>query len=253
MQGLRSCGVHGRPPRQLGAAQRAPHAPALWVLLQDDHTSLCLEHCLLHVGISLMAGRLDMTDCQIKCTGDSLWTHPDTTLVMRRQAGVALPAQRRLAGGGGPGLRLFFSRPKHADAGAQRGCCSRPAGCRLARAAGMFAPSSAPQVLLCRRCGPGDGAEQHGGHPGLLHVGLRAWPAAGVLRGAAPGGAGRAHQRGAPAAHGGGQRGAAGGRHRGGAGAGCREAARLGEQPEPGTRKLACNASGAGSRAESAC
>lgn len=52
--------------------------------LKDDHTSLCLEHCLLHVGISLMAGRLDMTDCQIKCTGDSLWTHPDTTLVMRR-------------------------------------------------------------------------------------------------------------------------------------------------------------------------
>ncbi|KAL4445841.1 hypothetical protein ABPG77_009040 [Micractinium sp. CCAP 211/92] len=52
--------------------------------LKDDHTLLSLEHCQLHVGISLMAGRLEMTDCEVKCTGDSLWTHPETTLIMRR-------------------------------------------------------------------------------------------------------------------------------------------------------------------------
>lgn len=52
--------------------------------LKDEHTCLRLEHCQLHVGISLMAGRLEMTDCEVKCTGDSLWTHPETTLVMRR-------------------------------------------------------------------------------------------------------------------------------------------------------------------------
>lgn len=52
--------------------------------LQGPNTRMVLERCLLHVGISLMAGRLDATDCTIKGSGDSLLAEPGTTLVLRR-------------------------------------------------------------------------------------------------------------------------------------------------------------------------
>lgn len=101
----------GKPAALLAAVERQLGPCQLWsmfncpVLLrpQDEHTCLRLEHCQLHVGISLMAGRLEMTDCEVKCTGDSLWTHPETTLVMRRQARCRAAASG--AGVAGPSAR----------------------------------------------------------------------------------------------------------------------------------------------------
>ncbi|PSC67871.1 hypothetical protein C2E20_8525 [Micractinium conductrix] len=48
------------------------------------NTRLTLERCTLHVGMSLMAGRLEMSDCTVKCSGDSLFTYAGTELVMQR-------------------------------------------------------------------------------------------------------------------------------------------------------------------------
>lgn len=52
--------------------------------LAGPSTRMVVDRCTLHVGVSLMAGRLDMVDSTVKCSGDALLAFPDTTLVLRR-------------------------------------------------------------------------------------------------------------------------------------------------------------------------
>lgn len=44
--------------------------------LKGPNTRMVLERCKLGVGVCLMAGRLDMSDCVVKGTGDSLQSYP---------------------------------------------------------------------------------------------------------------------------------------------------------------------------------
>lgn len=47
-------------------------------------TRMVLRHCLLHVGLSAMKGRLEVEDSCVKCSGDSLFATADATLALRR-------------------------------------------------------------------------------------------------------------------------------------------------------------------------
>lgn len=47
-------------------------------------TRMLLRHCLLHVGLSGMKGRLEVEDSCVKCSGDSLFATADATLALRR-------------------------------------------------------------------------------------------------------------------------------------------------------------------------
>ena len=101
------CMLHGKmplgPPSVADAAAAAADPASAMLrrscLAQGPDNRMVLQHCLLHVGISLMAGRLDMTDCTVKCTGDSLWAYPQTTLVLRRW-GRGLCGQGHMVGSG---------------------------------------------------------------------------------------------------------------------------------------------------------